>query len=336
MRIKSVVVKAMQQSNLSVLDYIMGVEKMSERDRAWYDLYKSYGNRNHTWQDFRDMFNDDIVLACKTLQGWKTWEQINYLKRQEGALYMQVRCLLEKYNKQSIDRDDYQSVYKKYPDLVATYSSFLTVFYNAMPNYCTFNANVANIKRKYWDVKLKNPKPSARYIMEMDRFVDLRNAKFVIGERIENYCKIILNNADIMQKIQSRNLSKNKKIRIARNILMASADIHGAYHGEVALDKLDCGSFSPGSNKITFNKELMGTHSLFDMLSTLIHEDNHKIDYTNSDFGLLGSQIMEYEQSLYRHKKRKIYYKDPAEQSSYFVDEIVSLAIKMAIGQKQR
>jgi hypothetical protein len=330
-RIKSKVIKAMKQPDVSILDYIMGVENMSERDRVWYDLYKSYGNRNHTWQDFRDMFNDDIVYACKTLQNWKTWNEINPIRHETSA---QILNLLSKNNIEFINNQPIGAI-RSY--LIEAFNNLTPISYNAESNYCTFNPRIAKIQRKYKG-KIQNPQCSAKYITELDPLVDLRNADFVIGERIENYLKIILDNPDIIQQIQDCNLPMNKKICMVRNILDASARIHGSYPSDVILKEPsdNYAAYNRNSNDVSFNESFARKRSLSSMLSSLVHEDNHKIDYTNPDFGLLGSQIMKYEQDIYIHKTKKPYYKRSTEQSSYFIDDIISLAIRKAISQKQK
>ena len=58
------------ERQIPTLDYIMGFDKMSPTDKIWYEAYKKYGNRNHTWQDFRDMFYGDLNTMQKTVKNW--------------------------------------------------------------------------------------------------------------------------------------------------------------------------------------------------------------------------------------------------------------------------
>ena len=65
------------KKQIPALDYIMETATMSPTDKIFYEAYKKYGTRNHTWQDFRDMFHGDINLMQRTVRGWKTWDEIN-------------------------------------------------------------------------------------------------------------------------------------------------------------------------------------------------------------------------------------------------------------------
>lgn len=339
-RVKSLANDAVKQSDFSILDYMMGIEDMSERDRVWYELYKHYGNRNHTWQDFRDMFNDDLVTACKTAMHWKTWDQINAMRHQSNILGEDVRRSLKKYNMYAISEIDYRNLRNKHPDLVAKYEKFLFLHYNATPNYCTFNPEVAKIKRKYKN-KIYLRRASAQYIRKMDKFIDLRNAEFVIGERIENYNRIISTDPYIFANITNQNLSRRKKIKLIHKILDESTRFHGSIKASVVLDKklTSGGTYAIGQNTITFNQSLTESHSVCNMLDLVVHEDTHKIDYNNSDFGLLGSQIMDFQPNLYTHtgkKEPRLYYRDPVEQTAYFIGDIVGTALQKIINQAQR
>ena len=70
-------VKELVMNQLPTLDGIMQVDKMSPEDKVFYEAYKKYGNRSHTWQDFKAMFNGDIATMQKTVKHWKTWDEIN-------------------------------------------------------------------------------------------------------------------------------------------------------------------------------------------------------------------------------------------------------------------
>lgn len=340
-RVNSRATKAINQSsNISPLDYIMETDKMSERDQAWYELYKRYGCRNHTWQDFRDMFNNDLGTACKTVKHWMTWDQINATRHQADKLHIKVQSLLRKHNMQAIAEVSYKHLEKKYPDLVAKYEQFLTLYYLATPNYCTYDPKLARIKRKYGD-KIAERRPSARYIMEMDKLIDLRNADFVVGERLEKYYRIILCNPEITENILDDKMSMKKKLKLIRKILDGSTRFHGAIHTFVTLDKnLESGgAYMISVNEIKFKTSLIRRNSVWDILSLIIHEDTHRIDHNNPDFGMLGAQIMELQPKIYIHTKKrskKLYYKTPVEQIAYFIDNIVGDAIKRSLVPNQR
>jgi len=341
---------------IPTLDHIMGIESMSETDNVWYEAYKKYGNRNHTWQDFRDMFYGDIGVMQKTVAHWKTWDEINDLLSQSDILRTEVRKLLGKYDIKSIDEDkkeEYELIKKEHPDLIAVYEQYLGIDDLAHPNYSTFNSQVAKLEREF-ETKSKNIKSDDKkakidliveYLKKMDEYVDLKNGNFVVGERIEMYRKIILNDSKILMMTQNFDtLSGAEKVDLARMILNKSAKIAGTPTGRIIHDDApdgphvlrenQGGGYDRKGERFLFRGDVSNFSKLWDFLKTLAHEDAHRIDYYNADYGMIGTQLMKFVEKNYLNNSdidEDLYRKFATEQSSYYLDKTIGSALKYSI-----
>ncbi|MFQ6759864.1 MAG: hypothetical protein ACLRFM_00460 [Alphaproteobacteria bacterium] len=341
---------------IPTLDYIMGVEKMSETDKVWYEAYKKYGNRNHTWQDFKDMFYGDMQTMKKTVVNWKTWDEINDLLSQSDVLRTEVRKLLGKYDIRSIDKEkteEYELIKKEHPDLAVFYEKYLTVNDLAYSNYSTFNPQVAKLEKEF-EIKSKAINPDDKkskidliveYLKKMDEYVDLKNGDFVLGERIEMYRKIILKDSTILMMIQNfDNLSGAEKVDLARMILNKSAKIAGTPTGRVIHDdatdgphvlrKHQGGGYDKKGERFLFRGDVSNFSKLWNFLKTLAHEDAHRIDDYNAEYGMIGTQLMKFVENNYLNNSdidEELYRKFATEQSSYYLDETIGAALKYEI-----
>lgn len=336
---------------IPTLDYIMNVADMSPTDKLFFDAYKKYGIRNHTWQDFKDMFKGDLEAMNKTVRHWKTWDEINELSQQLEGLQTKVKELLKKYNVHSIsdkEREEYRTLY---PDLVTAYDEFIKVNTATLPNYRTFNSQIDRLEREFERKSKSIPKEDkqakldlvAEYITKMDDLIDLRNADYVVAERVEKYREIILNNPTIL-KMGSRfdKLSGTEKIDLARMILNESAKAHGTPVGRVVQDDAENGPHVLKGEQIGgyarenghFVLKSDACSNLFEFLRVLAHEDAHRIDYYNPSYGMIGDQLMKFVEENYRNNKdidMALYKKFATEQSSYYLDKTVAAALKYII-----
>ena len=121
---KQIMQSVIQQ--IPTLDSIMQVDKMSPEDRVFYEAYKKYGNRNHTWQDFKAMFNSDITNMQATIKHWKTWDEINHIFSELHKQSDIVRTLMIKYNIKEFRKSDYKQYKNKFPDLIQAQEYFNT------------------------------------------------------------------------------------------------------------------------------------------------------------------------------------------------------------------
>lgn len=340
--------------HIPTLDYIMGFDKMSSTDKIWYEAYKKYGNRNHTWQDFRDMFYDDIENMEKTVAHWKTWDEINNLLKQQNKQITEIRRLLQKYNVQSIDENDaekYEQYKKDYPDLMQAYQQYLVTTNEATPNYSTFNPEIAKLEKEFEsksktissDDKKAKIDLIVEYLKKMDEYINLKNGDFVVGERIETYRKIILKNPEILKTIQNfDNLSVAEKINLARMILDESSKIHGTPKGRVVHDDAPDGPHvlrgNQGGGYDRYGERFLLKGDNFpgtwNFLKILAHEDAHRIDYYNAEYGMIGSQLMKFVTDNYLSNAcidEKLYRKWATEQSSYYLDTTIATALATAL-----
>lgn len=341
---------------IPTLDYIMGVANMSETDKVWYEAYKKYGNRNHTWQDFKDMFYGDIQTMQKTVVNWKTWDEINDLLSQSDVLRIEVRKLLGKYNIRSINKEkteEYVRIKKEHPDLVEIYEKYLAVVDLAHANYSTFNPQIAKLETEF-EIKSKTINPDDKqakidlvveYIKKMDEYIDLKNANFVLGERIEMYRKIILRDSKILMMIQKfDNLSGAEKVDLARMILNKSAKIAGTPIGRVIHDDAtdgphvlrenQGGGYDREGERFLFRGEVPNFSKLWGFLNTVAHEDAHRIDYYNAEYGMIGTQLMKFVENNYLNNlviNEELYRKFATEQSSYYLDKTIGSALKYEV-----
>ncbi len=337
---------------IPTLDHIMGVKNMSPTDKIWYDAYKKYGNRNHTWHDFRDMFYDDLTVMQNTVKHWKTWDEINNLLSRADELKTEVKKLLSKYNVESIseDKEEYKQYRILYPDLIAAYKEFLSLNDMANPNYSTYSPEIAKLEKEF-ETKSKSLSPDNKksqidlvveYITKMDEYIDLKNGDFVVGERIEIYRKIIFNNSQILQKIRKFDkLSGSEKVDLARMILNESAKITGTPTGRVIHDDApngphilqanQGGGYSNTHDIFLFKDKSISFSSLGSYLKTLAHEDAHRIDYYNAEYGMVGTQLMKFVENNYLNNSdidEELYKKWATEQSSYYLDKTTCAALK--------
>ena len=333
---RSAIFDAAKKSNSPILDYVMGVERMSERDRAWYELYKQYGNRNHTWQDFRDMFNDDIISACKTVANWHTWKQANTWRDMAEQQKAKVNRLLGKLNMQSIAEVSYHNLQSKYPDLIAEYEKFLILYYSATPNYCTYNPEIAKLKQKF-NQSGQNIFANARYVKKMNKFITFKNADFVVAERLDNYYKIISKHPTFLQQLRdTKKTPKDIMFQIANKILDDSATVHGTPKSNITLVKksFSAATYWHETNDIELANNSLHSHNFWRYLDTIIHEDTHRIDYKNPDYGMLGSQIMDTCAGRYSNLP-DLYPINPTEQIAFYTANIVSQAIRARLQHKK-
>ncbi len=310
-------VKELVLNQLPTLDGIMQVDKMSPEDRVFYEAYKKYGNRNHAWQDFKAMFNGDIATMQKTVKHWKTWDEINNALSQVYDLIAEIKMLLSKYNIESIDITKPEE-FKQYPDLVAVCKKYRELSDFAYQNYSTFNPQVAKLEQEFEkraNAIEANDKKSkidlvVEYIKKFDEYIDLTNGNFVIGERIELYREIILNDQQILEQAKNfDNLSAMQKIDLARMILNKSAKITGTPTGKVTQDDaiggpnvlkgLQLAGYVHKEQEFLFRADVMERCALGLFLRDLAHEDAHRIDFYNAEYGMIGTQLMKFVEDNY-------------------------------------
>lgn len=345
---------------IPALDYIMGIANVSETDKIFYKAYKKYGNRNHTWQDFKAMFNGDVNIMQKTVKHWKTWDEFNNILNRLFEKTDHVKELLDKYNLKEIQPDFMQThpEYKDlYPELVTVYQDFLNDLNSnsIFINYSTFDPEIAKIEHEF-EINKKhiNPEDTEKYVEfikeyidKMYDLIDLRNGAFVVGERMEIYGDIIRKNPQILKMaVNFDSLSGSEKIDFARMILNASAKRYGVPHGKVVdiddynvvsqlnLHNSPAGAYDPVSEQFLLkgNKD----YSLKDFLEILAHEDGHRIDNKRPDMGMIGLQTMKWNTDNYMNDDvvgDEYYRKWPTELSSYYMDGAVSL---IATGKNMR
>ena len=342
---------------IPTLDYVMGVEKMSETDKVWYEAYKKYGNRNHTWQDFRDMFYGDIGVMQKTVAHWKTWDEINDLQFKANNQFRTVIDMIKKYGVKISKDSDIEQYKNEYPDLVAEHEKLKIMDELVHPNYSTFNPQVAKLEKEF-ETKSKNINPDDKkakialiveYLKKMDEYVDLKNGDFVVGERIEMYRTIILNDPKILMMTQNFDtLSGSEKVDLARMILNKSAKIAGTPTGRVIHDDAPDGphilkdthggGYDDIGARFLFRGDVSNFSKLLNFLKTLAHEDAHRIDYYNADYGMIGTQLMKFVEKNYLNNSdidEELYRKFATEQSSYYLDGTTGAALEYMIHHEE-
>lgn len=342
-------VKELVLNQLPTLDGIMQADKMSPEDRVFYETYKKYGNRNHTWQEFKAIFNGNIATMQATIKHWKTWDEINDFLSQAYDLTSEIINLKKKYGLKSI------AEFKQYPDLVAVYEKCLDLESQGQPNYSTFNPRVAKLEQEFEkraNAIEANDKKSkidlvVEYIKKFDEYIDLTNGNFVIGERIELYREIILKDQQIYELVKDfDNLSAMQKIDLARMILNKSAKITGTPTGKVTHDDAIGGPNVLKGNQLAgyawreqeflFRAEVLERYPLALFLKDLAHEDAHRIDYYNAEYGMIGTQLMKFVEDNYLNNNDidvELYKKFATEQSSYYMHNTIAAAVSYDIKQ---
>jgi len=294
------------------LDYVMGVKDMSETDRIFYEMYKLYGNRDHTWQYFKEMFNGDVQKMRETVKNWKTWDEINNEDIEEDS------------------EDDIE----------------LDMF----GNYSTYNPKIAQLetefekklsKQEIGDKERKNL--VKEYMEKMYELIDIENRDFVVAERIDAYREIIINDSNLLQKaISFYFLLPQERIEFVKTLLDKSAEKFGTPDAEVIqIETLPLKTrfalagmvacYDIYTNRFYFRGE---EHDLILVLETIAHEDSHRIDHFNPSMGMLGTQITKWSNPHYiacknvlSPKARSLYYKNPTELSSHYIDKPVASAL---------
>jgi len=345
-------VKELVLNQLPTLDGIMQVDKMSPEDKVFYEAYKKYGNRNHTWQDFKAMFNGDIATMQATVKHWRTWDEINDALSQAYDIIPEIKKLINKYNLKSIDVTKTEE-FEQYPDLVAVCKKYSELYSGVYQNYSTFNPQIAKLeqefekKAKAIDETDKKAKIDlvVEYIKRFDEYIDLTNGNFVIGERIELYRKIILQDQQILEQAKNfDNLSAVQKIDLARMILNKSAKITGTPTGKVTQDDAIGGPHALKGNQTAgyahkqkeflFRADVLERYPLALFLKDLAHEDGHRIDYFNAEYGMIGTQLMKFVENNYLNDNEigvELYKKFATEQSSYYMHDTIAAALRYNI-----
>ena len=339
---KNIVNKIIQASKTHTpfLDYIMQANKMSADDRLFYEAYKKYGNRNHTWQDFKAMFNGDINTMYSSIKNWKTWNEINAAFHAENK----VRTLLIQHHLNPKNQQEYEKLKSQYPDLAQADTEWQKAPEISYANYSTFDPNIEKLERKYEKELAQIPPQdnksiielNKRYVQEMIALTDLRNRDFITGERLETYWNIISENKylfDMAQKFE--HLSQKEIDNFAKLIIDASAQKFGVAGGFTpSHDGKNTYSHSTKQIRITTNA-LVESNPLLDFLMILSHEDGHRIDDQNPYYGMLGQQIMRLQQKIYvsPENDKELYETQPTEQSSHYLDTPVAIGLFNALKQ---
>ena len=290
------------------LDYVMGVKDMSETDRIFYEAYKLYGNRDHTWQYFKQMFKGDVQQMQKTVKNWKTWDEINKLP--EGQM--------------------------------------------PVANYSTYNPKIAQLEMEIEQkLKSKNLTDKERkqfikeYMEKMYNLINMENGDFVVAERIDLYRKIIIENPDMLQKaISFYFLTTAERIEFIKTLLDKSAERFGVPKSEVVqIEKLPLktrfslfGTVAGYDDKNNIFYIRGEERDLVNMLEIIVHENGHRIDFFNPNMGMIGTQILKWSNPNYIRcdnvlspKSRNLYFKNPTELSSYYLDKPVAAALTKAV-----
>lgn len=347
-------VKELVLNQLPTLDGIMQADKMSPEDRVFYEAYKKFGNRNHTWQEFKAMFNGDIATMQATINHWKTWDKINTATSQAYDLAVEIRTLIKKYDIKTIDVTKPEE-FKQHPDLVAVCEEYHKAYNSAHQNYSTFNPQVAKLEQEFEkkakviaadDNKAKIDLV-VEYLQKMDEYIDLQNGNFVVAERIEMYREIILHNPQIFELIKDFDtLSSSQRFDLAYMILDKSAKISGTPTGKVILDDAPDGphilkekqsaAYANKKKEFLFRDDVLKQSSLFGFLEVLAHEDAHRIDYYNAEYGMIGTQLMKFVEDNYLDSAIidvELYRKFATEQSSYYMDKTIAAVVSYDIKQ---
>ena len=183
----------------------------------------------------------------------------------------------------------------------------------------------------------------------MDEYIDLKNGDFVIGERVELYREIILNNPEILMAAQNfGNLSGAEKIDLARMILNKSAIKCGTPTGTIVQDdapegphilkESQGGGYQQGAARFLFRSDIKNFEKLNSFLRTLAHEDAHRIDYYNENYGMIGTQLMKFVIKNYLDNEQisdALYRKFATEQSYYYLGGTTGAALEYMIRKYQ-
>ena len=331
---------------MPTLDSIMQVDKMSPEDKVFYEAYKKYGNRNHTWQDFKAMFNSNIKNMQTTVKHWKTWDEINHIFSELHKQSDIVRNLMIKYDIKEFGKSDYQQYKTKFPDLIQAQEKFNQLYRMAHVNYSTFDPEIAKIEKQFEKEKAaiapenesKKLDLLARYIHKMSIATDLRNADFVVGERMEIYKDIILSDPQIMNMALSFDaLTIAERTELATMILSASGQKFGTSGKVVSKNE---NFYNPFNKTRSLNPDRsLDEFPLFEFLRLLAHEDSHRIDHQNPNMGMLGSQIMLWQDENYLERNKvsvngyDIYRNQPTELASNYLDIPVAIGLDMTTDQ---
>ena len=83
-----------------------------------------------------------------------------------------------------------------------------------------------------------------------------------------------------------------------------------------------------------FRAEILERYPLALFLKDLAHEDAHRIDYYNAEYGMIGTQLMKFVEDNYLNNNDidfELYKKFATEQSSYYMHDTVAAALRYNI-----
>ena len=127
-------------------------------------------------------------------------------------------------------------------------------------------------------------------------------------------------------------------------ILNQSAKIAGTPTGRIIHDdasdgpdilrKNQGGGYARKAESFLFRSDVSNFSKLWNFLKTLAHEDAHRIDYYNANYGMIGTQLMKFVESNYLNNSvvdEELYRKFATEQSSYYLDKTIGAALTYEI-----
>ena len=341
-------VKESLQQEIPTLAHVMNVKNMSETDKIFYEAYKKYGHRNQTWQDFKLMFNGNVRAMQDRVKSWKTWDEINEMFHKKSQLEMKLNQLLKKYNLKSISSSDLQNhdFKKAYPDLVKIFEDYTVLPKQRHINYTSYDPEVEKIATDFF-YAVENAKKSGQYMKlkadythKMSSLVDLRNAEFVIGERIEIYTTILCENSELLNQFKNfNNLSIKEKTEFAKTILNISAKKYGLPPPKFEINDYSDGDINAAYSKdndtfVLYEKKIKQIEQPYTLLRWIAHEEAHRIDYKNPNYGIVGEQIMDFVDKIiltYTETDYDIYLEAATEQSSHLMEAYIAGAVAYKI-----
>lgn len=321
------------------LDSVMGVAKMSETDRIFYEAYKKYGHRTHTWQYFKEMFHGDVKNMQKTVEHWKTWEEINK----------------EAHNRYDSNKDGFSLTVANIRQITNTPKGKPTRIYELnelsetqnelqqelfpMPvyaNYLTYTPELGDLYDSYhedlheiaFDDTKAHHDLRKKYIYELNKLLDFDNdnGKFVLYERINAYRKIIFESPKLLYMADRFDLlTPEEKLNFAQLILDKSAEVFGTpTYKVVPMPKEKPNTLGTAKDperifelSTSFQSK---TRPLYEFLGTLVHEDSHRIDHYNPNQGLLGAQMQTFMRDYRTYDAQNDTYRmNPTEVSAFYL-----------------
>lgn len=347
---------------------IVKFENLSDVDKEFYKLWKTYAPKNQTFEQFKAMSNGNLDEMRQMTKGWRARNERDFAAEIEIAdirgkidQFYYKRWLEGKYSPTDANTiNDFNRLRYLEENRVVNYATYdpefskiskpyeqemekLNAWYDQEWNRIYNNHIQNNLPGKYSETdeyknfmqqyREKRKDISGRYQYQIAEQFPLENLGNVVNERATDFTEVIKNNPNIASNLNDFTWGlkdDNERLDIAQQILdeYARKTNTPIIKVEFGDNMVFAGVWNGEKIKINPNSDFF--KSPRGMLNMLAHEHGHAIDELVPNEGALGEQFSHYAEKLYSNAEDAGYRVALTEQSSYKLESGVT---KEAMGK---